>query len=182
MLVKFPHEETTRLGKLSRPWHGPYRVVAVNDPDVTVVKVYFPQENQIQVHCNRVRPCPVNFPVGFYWYGGSRKGPGHPPLWVDKLLQSKQQLETVSFEEPGEGNIQNHESDVASGDESHRETEGSEKMDSCSEAEVCVGPAAENRDEREELEAVGRPNRRRRLPKRFQNDFVVFKTSSSGRP
>ena len=45
VLVKFPHEETTRLGKLSRPWHGPYRVVAVNDLDVTVVKAYFPQEN-----------------------------------------------------------------------------------------------------------------------------------------
>ena len=121
MLVKFPHEETIRLGKLSRPRHGPYRVVAVNDSDVTVIKVYFPQENQIQVHCNRVRPCPVNFPAGFYWYGGSRKGPGQPPLWVDKLLQSKQQLETVSFEEPGEGNIQNHELNAASGDESHRD-------------------------------------------------------------
>ena len=56
------------------------------------------------------------------------------------------------------------------------------KVDSCSEAEVCIGPAAENHDEREESEAVGRPNRRCCLPKRFQNDFVVFKTSSLGRP
>ena len=102
-----------------------------------------------------IGPCPVNFPAGFYWYGVRwfQKGPGHPPLWVDKLLQSKQQLETVSFEEPGEGNIPNHESVAASGDESHREIKGSETMDSCSEAEVCIGPAAENHDEREELEA-----------------------------
>ena len=36
-------------------------------------------------------------------------------------------------------------------------------MDSCSEAEVYIRP--ENHDEREESEAVGRPNRRRCLPK-----------------
>ena len=28
------------------------------------------------------------FPAGYYWYGGKRKGPGRPPKWVDRLLQS----------------------------------------------------------------------------------------------
>ncbi len=45
MLVRFPHEEQ---GKLRKPWHGPYRVVSRDDPDVTVVKMYFPQEPAIQ--------------------------------------------------------------------------------------------------------------------------------------
>ncbi len=47
MVVRFPHEEQ---GKLRRPWHGPYRVVSRDDPDVTVVKMYFPQEPAIQIH------------------------------------------------------------------------------------------------------------------------------------
>lgn len=50
MLVRFPHEEQGKLRKLSRPWHGPYRVVSRDDPDVTVVKMYFPQELAIQIH------------------------------------------------------------------------------------------------------------------------------------
>ena len=32
--------------------------------------------------------CPKEFPAGFYWYGGKRKGPGRPPKWVDRLLES----------------------------------------------------------------------------------------------
>ena len=44
VLVRFPHEETGRLRKLSRPWRGPYRITERNDPDVMVIKVYFPEE------------------------------------------------------------------------------------------------------------------------------------------
>ena len=46
------------MRKLSRPWHGPYRVLTLDDPDITVVKVYYPQDGQIQVHQARVKPCP----------------------------------------------------------------------------------------------------------------------------
>lgn len=49
MLVKFPHEETGRARKLSRPCHGPYRVVKVPDPTITAVKVYFPEDGEIHV-------------------------------------------------------------------------------------------------------------------------------------
>ena len=48
VFVKFPQDESGRLRKLSRPWHGPYRIVQKRDPDVTVTKVYHP-------HCNRER-------------------------------------------------------------------------------------------------------------------------------
>ena len=86
VLVKFPHEETGKGRKLSRPWHGPYRIVDRSDPDLTVTKVYSPQEGAIKVHQSRVCLCPTQFPPGYYWYGGKRKGPGRPPKWVDRLL------------------------------------------------------------------------------------------------
>ena len=39
-MVHFPQEETGMARKLSRPpWHGPYQVKSVDDPDVTVNKV-----------------------------------------------------------------------------------------------------------------------------------------------
>ena len=84
VLVRFPQEETGRMCKLSRPWHGPYRDQRA--PDVTVVKVYAPQDGQIQVHQNRVAPCPPELPCGFFWYGTRHSGPGRPLKWVDKLL------------------------------------------------------------------------------------------------
>ena len=67
---------------------GSFRVLEAKEPDVTVENVYFPQDRSIQVHASRVRPCPPNFPAGFYWYGGKRRGPGRPPRWIDQLLQS----------------------------------------------------------------------------------------------
>ena len=58
-------DETGRQRKLSRPWHGPYRVVAKRDPDVEVSKVYFPQEGNIQIHQSRVKSCSPGFPSGY---------------------------------------------------------------------------------------------------------------------
>ena len=87
ILIRFPQDETGRMRKLSRPWHGPYRVVDKSEPDITAVKVYAPQDGQIKVHQSRVVHCPCELPAGFYWYGGRRSSPGRPPRWVDKLLQ-----------------------------------------------------------------------------------------------
>ena len=88
VLVRFPHEESGKLRKLSRPWHGPYRIVCCNDTDVTVVKVYFPSEGTIQVHQMRVCPCPPRLPAGFYWYGGNRSCPGRIPQWLHQILEN----------------------------------------------------------------------------------------------
>ena len=52
------------------------------------MKVYYPQDSTLQVHQSRVCSCPTGFPAGFYWYGRKRRGPGHPPKWVDRLLHS----------------------------------------------------------------------------------------------
>ena len=88
ILIRFPAEETGARRKLSRPWHGPYRVKSKNGPDVTATKVYFPTESQIQVHMSRTCACPTGFPAGYYWYGSKRKGPGRPPKWVEELMNN----------------------------------------------------------------------------------------------
>ena len=82
VLVRFLQEEVGKLRKLSRPWHGPFRVLTIEGPDVTVIKVYFPQDKVIRVHLSRVTPCPNEFPPGFYWYWTKRHSPGRPPKWV----------------------------------------------------------------------------------------------------
>ena len=99
VLIRFPHEETGRQRKLSRPWHGPYRIAEENDPDVTVVKVYFPEEGTIQVHKNRVCPCPPQIPTGFYWYGGNRKSPGKIPKWLQRLLSEQGSVDSQCIDE-----------------------------------------------------------------------------------
>ena len=99
VLIRFPHEETGRQRKLSRPWHGPYRITEENDPDVTVVKVYFPEEGTIQVHKNRVCPCPPQIPTGFYWYGGNRKSPGKIPKWLQRLLSEQGSVDSQCIDE-----------------------------------------------------------------------------------
>jgi len=87
VLVEFPSEESGRMRKLSRPWHGPYHITNSRGPDVDVTKVYHPQDGVIQVHQSRVKHCPPNFPAGFYWYDGKQRGPGQPPKWVEQLLE-----------------------------------------------------------------------------------------------
>ena len=88
VLIRFPQDESGGNRKLSRPWHGPYRITARPDPDVCAIKVYFPQDDEIKVHQSRVKACPPNFPAGFYWYGGRRRGPGRPPKWVASLMDT----------------------------------------------------------------------------------------------
>jgi len=53
------------------------------------------------VHQNRVSCCPEEFPAGYYWYGGKRKGTGAPPRWVDNLL-NQPDAEEMEMPESGE--------------------------------------------------------------------------------
>ena len=50
VLIRFPAEETGRLRKLSRPWHGPYRVIEVTSTGLSVVRVYGTKRDSIHVH------------------------------------------------------------------------------------------------------------------------------------
>ena len=88
VLMRFPSEEQGKLRKLSRPWHGPYRVTARNDPDISIVKVYFPEEAAIQVHQTRVCFCPPGFPPGYYRYGANRHSEGNLSRWVERLVEA----------------------------------------------------------------------------------------------
>ena len=90
VLIYFPAEDSGKQRKLSRPWHGPYRIVAKDETNVSAMKVYFPDEKTIKVHQNRVQMCPFNFPAGYYWYGKKRASPEQPPKWVERLLTSKE--------------------------------------------------------------------------------------------
>ena len=70
MLVKFPQEETGKVRKLSRPWHGPYPILTLEEPDNTAIKVFFSDDNTIRVHLSRVTPCPcrVTTRILLVWY------------------------------------------------------------------------------------------------------------------
>jgi hypothetical protein len=69
VLVKFPKEESGRNRKLSQPWHGPFHIVSIDNPDLTVSKVYRPQDGTIQIHQIRVMPWPKDIVSGYFWYG-----------------------------------------------------------------------------------------------------------------
>jgi len=113
-----------------------------SDPDLTVTKLYSPQEGVIKVHQSRVCPCPIQFPPGYYWYGGKRKGPGRPPKWVDRLLagqltkdqdqptEQQRELPTVEegVQEPEPGCVRGDESDS---DEPHTQVAGGEPHVEC---------------------------------------------------
>ena len=86
VLVRLPADETGKNQKLSRPWQGPHRVVAIRDLDIIVSKIYFPRDKQITIHQSRVKHCPTYFPAGFYWYGGKQRGQDKKPKWVELLL------------------------------------------------------------------------------------------------
>ena len=88
ILMHFPQDETGKQRKLSRPWHGPYRIISRNDSDVTAVKIFFQMGPPIQVHQSRVNKCPLSFPNNFYWYGGRRSKPGRPNKRIAKQLET----------------------------------------------------------------------------------------------
>ena len=96
ILIKFPQDESGPKRKLSRPWRGPFRVISCRGPNIVASKVYFPEDNEIQVHQTRVCACPAGFPAGFYWYGGKRRSPGRPPKWVEQTLEELDKIEEVT--------------------------------------------------------------------------------------
>ncbi len=71
VFVRFPQEESGRLRKLSRPWHGPYRITSLSGPDACVSSLYY--STSLKIHLSRVKLSLPNLPAGFYWYGGKKK-------------------------------------------------------------------------------------------------------------
>ena len=69
VLVYFPQDEIGKSQKLSHPWHGPYRIISGDDPDITVTKIYFPDDPSIQIHQSRVQHCPPSLLQNFIGMG-----------------------------------------------------------------------------------------------------------------
>jgi len=108
VLIKFAQEESGKQRKLSRPWHGPYRIMKLTDTDITAIKIYFPEDGTIKVHQSRVSPCPAGFPVGCYWYRDKHQGPSHLPRWVALLFEEQDDISPDS--QSHEQNQQSHNS------------------------------------------------------------------------
>ena len=149
VLVHFPAEETGKARKLSRPWHGPYRVVSVADPDVCASKVFFPQEGAIQVHQSRVKVCPPDFQGGFYWYGGKGPLPKHPPRWVTTMLEEV----TTELEESSVSLDGTHQSIDLTSATSEHELEADPEHISLSEATASLEDVSQT--ERSEMDLTG---------------------------
>ena len=92
VLIEFPQEESGKNRKLSQPWLGPFHIVSCGDPDVTAVKVYQPQDGQIQVHQPRVKPRPgVLDSIAM----DGRSSPGRPPQWLLSLNKSGEKSQAI---------------------------------------------------------------------------------------
>ena len=123
-MVKFPREESGKNRKLSQPWHGPYRVLACNDPDLTVAKVYRPQDGQIQIHQERVTPWPSDVVSGYYWYGRQSHSPGRVPNWIEDLGDT-----TESELTPTSTTVDNEEDEAPDGETDPDKTDGGGEHD-----------------------------------------------------
>lgn len=88
LLIRFPQEESGKQRKLSRPWHGPYRVVEATPTGISAQRVYTAKADIIRVHLSRVTRCPLTFPAGYHWYGDRRMGPGRPPKSVAEVAEA----------------------------------------------------------------------------------------------
>ena len=90
ILIRFPQDETGKDRKLSKPWHGPYRVVQCEEPNVVATKVYFLDDGPIHVHQTRTTRCPPEFQNGYYWYGSKQCSSNRYPRWIDEIHSCSQ--------------------------------------------------------------------------------------------
>lgn len=135
IFIRFPAEETGKGRKLSHPWHGPYRIVSRRDPDVTAVKVYFPEEDQVQIHQQRIARCPPELVVGYYWYGSRKHSAGGAPKWVEGLqkevdLQEVQSTEADQSEKDAEKDMEQDDNQFDGEDEQRDDDDGDEVSES----------------------------------------------------
>ena len=140
--MRFPQEEVGKMRKLSRPWHGPYCVLSKEEPDITVAKVYFPQDKTIRVHMSRVTPCPSELPPGFYWYGTKRHSAGRPPKWVQQLLSKDAEVSVNDVSEESDP-LATSDSGDTDNDEPQETSDGSGEAES----EAAVNTTPRPRDQ-----------------------------------
>ena len=104
VLVHMPQDESGLQRKLSRPWHGPFRIISISDPDVLLTKVKTARRRFTSHVLKCAHP---KFPGGFFfWYGGRRWGPGRPPRWVSEVMGSHTTADPVEPETTPDGEEQ----------------------------------------------------------------------------
>ena len=69
MFLFKPAEKTEESRKLTRPYHGPYRIVEITPNIASLCRVDKPHEEPILVALNRLRSCP-NEVKGEFWPPG----------------------------------------------------------------------------------------------------------------
>ena len=146
-------------------------MLSCDGPDVTVVKVYLPQDGQIQVHQTRVTPSPEDIPAGYYWYGRKKHSPGRPPQWVTALEDVSAAGETG--ENRDESNIQVPPSSLSKSSSPGVESDADEPTDTAESAES-------DEETTEEPESSRVQTGRYALRKRVKPPARLF-TISSGR-
>ena len=72
VMVYMPQEKRGKTWKLSRPYHGPYRILSLTQTNAEVWLVDCPDEESIFVSLNRVYPCHSELPE-VSWTGGRVK-------------------------------------------------------------------------------------------------------------
>ena len=79
--------EKNKGNNASCPGPGTVPTKSHHEPDVSVIKSYFPEEGAIRIHQKRVCHCPPGFPPGYYyyWYDANRHSEGSLPKWVERL-------------------------------------------------------------------------------------------------
>ena len=179
VLVRFPAEESGKNRKLSQPWHGPYRITEIRDPDVTVTKVYFPRDGLMNVHQLRVTRCPVQFPAGYYWYGRKQHSPGRIPGWLENLSNSATSMTT------GNASHDTISEDSTLGiDLLYSEADGSEQANEgepANESEQADGSEQADEGEQAKSHKKDRCNSRYSLRPRINAPRRFHRGSSSGR-
>ena len=75
-------------------------MITLDEPDVTLIKIYYPQHDPIKVHQSRVKHCPPDLPAGSFWYGSKRSGPGCPPKWTEEI-DTRSHINAEELVQPG---------------------------------------------------------------------------------
>lgn len=65
-------DQETKEDVKAMAWPIPYHVIRRDDPDISVVLVYFETIEGNRCTNPRVFECPPELPAGFYWYSGNR--------------------------------------------------------------------------------------------------------------
>ena len=65
-------------------------MISRHDPNLTVQKVYFPEDSPLTVCLS-----PDMLPAGFYWYGAKRRSKGRTPTWLQRMLNAATPDDTV---------------------------------------------------------------------------------------